>query len=151
MKEKIFFAARVAAGAIFVYSGFEKLLSPYQNFLAVIYGYKVIGGSLAHAAAIIVPWAELLAGLYLVLGLWTRAASGVLWCLNSIFILAITQAIVRKLPIQDCGCFGEASYKIPLQAVLAMDCALWVVYALLFFFSNAAEWMSLDRFFKKRT
>lgn len=150
MKEKLFFLMRVAAGVIFVYSGFEKLLSPYQNFLSVIYGYKVIGGSVAHAAAILVPWIELLAGLYLLLGLWTRLAAGILWGLNSIFIIAITQALIRKLPIQDCGCFGEASHKMPLQAVLAMDAALWIVYALIFFFPNAAGWMGLDRLFKKR-
>ena len=72
MKPKIFFTLRVAVAAVFIASGFMKLVEPYQNFLAVIYSYKILTGASAKWLALTMPWAELIFGVFLLFGLWTR-------------------------------------------------------------------------------
>ncbi len=145
MKERIFSLARIAVGAVFVVSGFMKLMEPYQNFLAVIYSYKMVAGEPAKLLAILLPWVEFLGGVFLVAGLWTRAAVGALWALNHLFLAAIISAVLRKLPIHECGCFGNSSVSLPLGKVLVLDIGLWFVFALLFFRSEDILFLSLDR------
>jgi len=119
---------RVALGLLFFYSGFSKLIVPYQNFMYVIEGYQMLDHSVAMWVARTMPWVEVIGGLFLAAGLWTRAAAGVLWFLNWTFLVALGQALVRRLPIDDCGCFGEG-IKLPLWATFAVDCVLWVLFS----------------------
>src|SRR5262245_30475370 len=98
---------RVLIGLMFIVSGGEKLIWPYQNFLYVIQGYQLLPASAAMAAARVFPWVEFLVGVFLALGLWVplalRAAAGMF----TLFILIISQALLRKIPLGECGCFGE--------------------------------------------
>ena len=45
-----------------------------------------------------------------------------------VFLGAVGQALVRRLPLDECGCFGNL-ISIPLPAVFAMDLGLAVVTA----------------------
>ena len=135
---------RIAIGALFVVSGFMKLMEPPPAFLAVIQTYEMAGGGAARAAAFVLPWAEFLGGLFLVAGFYTTAALSVLWVLNTLFIAALTQALIRKLPVQDCGCFGK-SFHPPIQWTLVLDLALWASFAVLFARRRPASDFSLDR------
>ncbi len=122
-------AARIVVGLLFVVSGFEKLVSPYQNFQFVIEQYQVVGRDQAAWTAQILPWAELIAGAFLALGLWTTAAGSAVLAMFGVFIAAVAQALIRRLPLDECGCFGEL-ISIPLPAVLAMDLMLTALVAL---------------------
>lgn len=148
-KCKLFFSVRVVLAVIFIVSGYLKLMEPYQNFLAAVYAYKILPAAAAKAFAIGMPWVELIFGVYLLAGLWTRFSLEVLWFLNSLFIAAVASALFRKLPISECGCFGGAA-SFPLDKILWLDGALWTVFALLFFFSEDAKWLSLDEYFRKK-
>ncbi len=140
---KRLFTLRIFVGAVFAVSGFLKLLQPYQNFLAVIQTYQVLPPAFATAAAIALPWAEFLLGVFLVLGLWTRPALACLWALNTSFIALLVSAIARRLPIQDCGCFGDWIHLSP-QQTLGIDIVLWSIFALLWKRTEDASRMSLD-------
>ena len=138
-------ALRVLIGVLFVVSGFEKLIQPPENFLFVIQNYDMLNERLEAAAAHVLPWFELFGGAFLAAGLWTRAAACVVWALNTAFIAAVSQALARKLPIDECGCFGEL-ISLPLPAVLAMDAAVWLACAAMLAFPGSASRLSFDRF-----
>lgn len=148
MKDKTLTVLRVAAGAVFIFSGLVKLLQPYQNFLAVIDRFQIISGAPAVWTAHALPWMEYLFGVFLVLGLWSRVATAALWLMSTGLIGVILQALARKLPIEDCGCFGEA-FSLPLNRVIFIDLALWAALFAVFTFGGEAPAFSVDRFFSR--
>jgi hypothetical protein len=142
----ILFIFRVIIGLIFLVSGIEKLLGPYQNFLYVIEHYEILSAPFAKWAAIILPWIELFLGVFTLLGLWTKWMLRGDLVLFAAFILIVGQALIRKLPIGECGCFGEL-ISIPPLAVLGMDITSFVVTVVLLRNLSKTESYSLDRYF----
>jgi hypothetical protein len=114
---------RFALGLIFTVSGFEKALSPSENFLYVIQQYQALPGPLAHLASVVFPWIELFIGIFLILGLWLPVALRLSALMNGTLVLMVGQAILRRLPFGDCGCFGELVH-LPLKGVLVLDLAM---------------------------
>jgi uncharacterized membrane protein YphA (DoxX/SURF4 family) len=136
-------ALRAALGAVFIVSGYQKLTSPVQNFEAVIGKFEMLPGPAVSFVAHTLPWAELVGGALFVFGLWTGPALFVLWAMNSAFIAALGAALLRKLPIEECGCFGEALTLSPKQ-MLGIDAALWALFLLFFTASRRLRPPSLD-------
>ncbi len=138
MKRNIFLlVGRVLVASIFIFSGFSKLIEPYQNFLAVVYSFDILNPATARLFALIVPWCEFIFGLWFLFGLWTSVSLSVLWLLNSCFIVTIASALFRKLPIQTCGCFGGNLPTVPLSDVLVVDGLLWFLF--LYLWINSRE------------
>lgn len=140
---------RLAASAVFIVSGLTKLVQPYQNFLSVIQSYQVLGSGGAALAARLMPWVEFIFGVFLFLGLWLRLSAAILWVLNTVFIGVVLSALIRRLPIGDCGCFG-GSFSLSPGQVLFLDAALWAAFAILMIFHKRAKAFSLDNRFEKR-
>ena len=140
-------ALRAVAGALFTASGFLKLIQPHQNFQSVIETYGVISGQPAAWAARAFPWAEFLLGIFLALGLWTRSAARGLWLLVSVFLVALVSALWRRLPIGDCGCFGEA-VRVNPRAMALIDVLLWLLLAWMVLRPKDFEGWGLDRLFR---
>ena len=135
-------------GLIFVVSGAEKLIWPYQNFLYVIQGYQLVPPGLDEAVAQVFPWIEFLVGLFMVLGFWLHwTLRGVLVMVMT-FILIVSQALIRKLPMDECGCFGEL-ISFPLPVVILIDSTLLALTCLLIVKEKKTEAVSLDRYFQK--
>lgn len=97
----------------------------------------------------VLPWIELLAGLFLVLGLWLEIALSVIWLMLLTFILIVAQAIWRNLPLSDCGCFSEL-FSFPLPVILLLDSSMLILVSLLRRFKEKTSRLSLDRFFLKQ-
>ncbi len=152
MKEKLstvfWVLIRFFLGAVFMVSGFMKLIKPANNFFSVIESYQILKGPVATTVALVVPWFELIFGVFLIVGLWLRQSVTVLWCLNMVFIAVLSSAILRKLPLESCGCFGEALSLKPSH-MLAFDLALWALFALSIISLRRMSALSLDRFFDK--
>lgn len=120
---------RIGVGLMFAVSGFEKLIGPYQNFMFVIEQYQTLQGEPAALLAQTLPWVELIAGVFFMLGLWTTVSGAAILAMFGIFLGAVGQALVRRLPMDECGCFGNL-ISIPLPAVFAMDLVLASLVAL---------------------
>ena len=137
---------RILIGSVFIVSGFIKLMQPYQNFLSVVHSYEILKDPLADWFAIAMPWAEFILGVFLILGLWVRPAILSLWAMNTIFIIALASALIRRLPIQECGCFGE-SFSLPPQWMLALDVLMWCLFMMMAGYFESTRTFSLDKKF----
>lgn len=100
---------RLVLGALFVYAGLVKVLDPL-DFAQDIRNYRLVGQSLSFLAAIVLPWLEILAGAFLVAGVWTRGAALVVSSLLVMFIVLTAVTMLRGLDV-ECGCFGAVSRK----------------------------------------
>jgi len=132
-------------GGIFVVSGFEKFIGPYQNFLYVIQNYSFLPFFLGEIAARLLPWSEFFLGIFLVLGLWTKWTLRAVMALLLMFMGVVIQALIRQLPITECGCFGGL-ISFPLPVILALDTTVFVFAWFLSFRMEEAERCSLDRY-----
>jgi len=138
---------RILLGCFFIFSGFEKLITPYQNFLYVVQSYAFLPSLLEIVAARMVPWVELVLGAFLILGLWLNYVLPSLLVLIASFILIVSQALVRDLPILECGCFGE-SFSLPLSIVMIIDSMLLLLTYVLFRNISQVRKVSLDEYFE---
>jgi len=96
-------ACRLLVGGIFIYTSLPKLLSP-DEFARLVYGYRILHPDLVNIVGITLPWIELAAGAFLVLGIMPQSSAAVLGGLLLMFIGAGFLGLVRGLDI-NCGCF----------------------------------------------
>ncbi|MGZ5466490.1 MAG: MauE/DoxX family redox-associated membrane protein [Thermoanaerobaculia bacterium] len=98
---------QIALGVFFVAAALPKLVDP-PSFAHMIYNYRLVPGAFVNLMALVMPWLELLAGLALILGIWTRASAGLVAGLLLVFIVAISLNLARGNAI-DCGCFDVSA------------------------------------------
>lgn len=101
---------RVGLGGAFVFAGYTKI-NGVQSFANAIKGFQIVDaeqhGYLIQSAAYTMPWVEMIAGVLLVLGLWTRASAAVIWILLAGFTAALIHVILDESISADCSCFGD--------------------------------------------
>ena len=108
---------QLALGAIFVAAAVPKILDP-PAFAHRIYNYRLLPGVAVNAAALVLPWVEILAGLALVVGFWKRTAAGIAGVLLLVFVAALSINLARRNPV-ECGCFDVKSQGKPRGELLA--------------------------------
>lgn len=148
MLNKILPILRILLGAVFIVSAIEKLLGPYQNFMYVIENYQILPPALEEFSARVFPWLELIVGILLLLGLYIRQAAIGSLLFAILFMTIVSQAIIRQLPIGDCGCFGEL-ISFPLHVVLIIDSTIFVCSYLFLKNNKSVSGFSLDQYFAK--
>nr|WP_228489366.1 MauE/DoxX family redox-associated membrane protein [Raineyella fluvialis] len=104
MLDWIGLACRLGLGGVLVVAGALKVSDLEQSVLAVR-GYQILPYDLAVVVGYALPPLEIIVGLLLIAGLFTRWAALIGGLFMAAFITGITQAWVRGLTI-DCGCFG---------------------------------------------
>lgn len=104
--EEIALRLSVAMGTYFVYAGGLKVFSSgLEKFAVDIGNYKLVGEGLAVAAAYIVAWVEVVAGLCFMLGVLRKGAWLAMLGLVVAFSVSVGSAWWRGLDI-SCGCTG---------------------------------------------
>jgi uncharacterized membrane protein YphA (DoxX/SURF4 family) len=126
-------ALRLVVGGVFIYASVDKLAHPDQ-LAEVIQDYEILPRSLINAAALWLPWVELLAGLLVLTGRWLRPSALVISGLTVVFIGGIALALARGVGLH-CGCFSTASGGAPRtwlslwqEGLLLLGC-LWLTGA----------------------
>ena len=119
---------RAALAAVFVYAAWTKLLDP-GVFASAVASYKMLPAPLVAVVAIVLPPAELLAGLALVLTRWQRESALIVLSMLAVFLVGLVQAQVRGLDI-GCGCFGgEEGDTVPeaiVRDIVLIVPAVWL-------------------------
>ena len=139
---------RIVIGSIFIVSGLGKLLSSYQNFLYVVQAYQLLPSWGEVLVAQIFPMVELITGLFVLLGLWTSWSLRGASVLFGAFVVVVGQALIRGLPIESCGCFGEWIH-LKLQTIIIIDSAGLLLTLLLLRNISQTRKFSLDSYFDK--
>ena len=153
-KRKISLAdiCRVVLGLTFIFSGFVKTIDPWGTALKIteylnVYGFETLN-NYRFGFAIWFCAAELMMGLMLTFKIKTRLIS-IFAMLTMTFFLVLTFLSATVLPVEDCGCFGDALRLSP-WASFAKNVVLWclalVVWlnarkTLAFFPVRAREWV----------
>jgi len=88
---------------IFIFAGVSKILNP-DVFARDIDNYRIFSYFLVTIIAIVLPWLEVLCGVFLIFGKWQKGAAVTLLILAFMFLVAISSAMARGLDI-TCGCF----------------------------------------------
>lgn len=102
----ILLTLRVLLGGIFCWAAYNKMHVP-QAFLEAIQAFKIVHSERVEVlSTYALPMVEMLAGIALVLGFWTREAAVLIGLLLLVFIAAIVSAIARHMDNIPCSCFG---------------------------------------------
>ena len=122
---------RWLVAATFIFAGVGKILNPAQ-FAADIDNYRMLPYLLVTIMAVVLPWLEVLCGLFLIFGKWKKGAALILVSLSFIFLIAISSAIVRELDI-SCGCFAVSPEAIKIGYTHLVEgfillCMVFIVY-----------------------
>jgi len=120
---------RVLTGALFIAAGASKA-GHFKDLAAAIAGFRILPEAAVGPLAVVLPFFEIGLGLYLVAGLFTRAAAVVAAIQLVIYAAAIASAVVRHIPA-NCGCFGPQDTATADWPHVLADLALAAVCALL--------------------
>jgi uncharacterized membrane protein YphA (DoxX/SURF4 family) len=126
--------ARLILGVVLIVAGALKVTSPASSAIAVR-AFQILPYDVAGYVGYALPVVEIVVGLLLVVGLFTRAAALVGGLLMLAFLIGIISAWKRGLSI-DCGCFGGGGTIGAAQTQYGKDvlrdaglaaCAAWLV------------------------
>lgn len=100
--------SRIILGGVFLVAGVTKIADP-GGLAASIRSYGLaLPEWFVSLSAHALPYLEVMVGLYLLVGLFTRASAWAASALMCVFLLALVQGAMRGLEI-DCGCFGSSA------------------------------------------
>ena len=127
--------ARLVLGLVLVVAGGLKVTAPKASADAV-HAYQVLPYDVGTYVGYGLPIVEVLVGLLLVVGLFTRTSAVIGAALMVVFIAGISQAWARGISI-DCGCFGgggtvaanQTRYGLEIARDVGLAaCGAWLVW-----------------------
>ena len=108
--------SRLTLGGVLFVAGALKVTNPGESVVAVR-AYRLLPFELTTIVGYALPFIEVVVGLALIIGLFTRWSAIIGGLLMLAFIIGISSAWARGLSL-DCGCFGGGG-EIPLEDALA--------------------------------
>lgn len=126
--------ARFFLGLVFTYAGFIKLTEPIENFRGAVAMYAIIPYSLIPLIAAVMPWIEIIFGVFLMVGYLPRLSALVVSLLSlSFIVLILASGALWDPTAKDCGCFGQNGLiRLSVPQVFVLDCIDFVLGLLLF-------------------
>jgi putative oxidoreductase len=122
-------AARLYLGTIFLLACWHKIAEP-SAFAIDIATYQILPLALVNPMAIVLPWAELAAGVMLLVGFRARAAALLIAGMMTMFSVAIGVAVAKGLDM-SCGCFAsQGAAEDPISWRTIVRDVAWLILAL---------------------
>ena len=133
--EYLSFALRVYLGYVFICAGLSKIPYPAQ-FAEAIANYRLIPYMFVNLGAVILPWIELVTGLFLIIGFKSWTSVIVIGLLLIMFDVMILINMYQGAPI-TCGCYDTVGEPIGWKKVL--ENMLMLVFALQIYHCDKPE------------
>jgi putative oxidoreductase len=131
--EYLSFVLRLLLGAFFIYASLGKITHPAE-FAQAIANYRIVPYIVLNLGAVVLPWIELITGLFLIIGFKSRASVVVIGLLLVMFEVMILINMYRGVLI-SCGCFDTAGETIGWKKVF--EDALMLAFAVqIYYFDN---------------
>jgi uncharacterized membrane protein YphA (DoxX/SURF4 family) len=127
LKLHIYFVVflRLSLAVVFLYYSSSKLIS-MQAFASAVMSYRLIPAALAQPFALNLVAIEIVLGVLLLFGWYTRMAAAVGGVLMLIFIMAMAINIARGNTDLDCGCSGGHTRQIIGYKTIVRNIAILV-------------------------
>lgn len=103
----VHFIIRIIVGFVLIVAAVPKIADP-ASFAKAIEAYQLVPQVMINIFSILIPWGELLLGIFLIIGVMLRGSAFLTTALFGIFSIIIAISLFRGLSI-DCGCFGPNS------------------------------------------
>lgn len=142
--ELLLFLARLALGGLLIGAGALKAGHAVE-LASAIAGFRILPPPTVPSLAAALPYAEILLGLYLVAGLFTRIVAWVAAAQFLLYAAAVASAVLRGIPA-NCGCFGPNDVAVADWPHVAFDVALALVASLVA--TRSPGRFALDRRFR---
>jgi putative oxidoreductase len=123
---------RIIVGGVFIWAGALKVADPL-GFAQSIKNYQVVSPAPAFLIAIVLPWAEVLSGAFLIIGVFKRSSALLISLLLIGFIGLVALALARGIDT-SCGCFGSLSRRADFSLILTD--AVLLAFSLSVFFAR---------------
>ncbi len=94
---------RIILGTILFFAGIAKL-ADFSAFVTAVVSYQLLPAALVKPISYLLVSAEITLGIALSIGYFSRGAGILASFLFLIFAAALTNVLLQKLPVTDCGC-----------------------------------------------
>ena len=130
---------RLVFGLIFIYASLDKIAHPDQ-FARIVYNYHILPGQLVNVFALVLPMAELFAGICLIAGFFYAGSRNFLVVLTFVFIVAIGINVIRGVDL-ECGCFTVSSRAKSAGIQLIIRDIAYLIPGLILMVSRSRRWL----------
>lgn len=139
---------RLYLGVVFVMACYHKILVP-ESFALDVATYQFLPLELINLFALILPWAELVAGIMLIVGFRTEAAALLIALMMVAFMIGLAHALGQGYEM-SCGCFASsgAEGEDPISGLTLVRDGGWLAIALYVLVFDRRP-LGLDRFFPR--
>lgn len=143
-------AARLTLGIVLLVAGGLKVQNLEESQRAVR-AYQLLPYDLANIMGTVLPIVEIIVGILLILGLFTRVSAAIGALMMLAFVFGISWAWAKGLSI-DCGCFGgggeveNGAEKYPMKIAQDLGLAILGIWLVV----RPSSLLSLDKFLYRK-
>ena len=144
---KLTLILRLVLGLTFLIFGASKLPS-LGNFSDTVLSYQVLPVNLAEAYAVALPWAEVIIGSLLIVGLGLRFVAPVaILVIASLIAGTVGNLYVLGTNVRTCGCLPGLDWPLGISHIIAQVVMMAMAVQIWF---HKGEFLSLDSIILKR-
>ncbi len=130
---------RLYLGGVFLCAAWGKIINPY-DFAVSIATYQMLPTAVLNAMAIILPWFELFAAIFLIVGWKTRVQVFAINAMLVVFMVAISHAVMEGLVMTSCGCFASEEAAAQISWSYVWRDVVWFFVGVFIFFVEEHRW-----------